>query len=152
MHAFTRTRMLACKFVCLSVCLSICRERPAEIANAELQMLVKANSKPHDIMMYTDGSVTKGQFGWGITVRQGEGYTRRKWFIQNHDFQSLSIQVRSGHTQYSDTQITHAIILAHSVNLLQKRWSQGRTARTGTHPCRVFGCKGFCGSTALAMY
>ena len=32
--------------------------RPAGKANAELQMLVEANNKPHDIMIYTDGSVT----------------------------------------------------------------------------------------------
>ena len=33
-----------------------CREWPAEKkANAEVQMLVEANSKPHDIVIYTDG-------------------------------------------------------------------------------------------------
>ena len=36
-----------------------CREYPAGKANAEVQMLVEANSKQHDLVIYTDGSVTK---------------------------------------------------------------------------------------------
>ena len=39
--------------------------------NAEVQMLVEANSKPHDIVIYTDGSVTRDRSGWGFTVKQG---------------------------------------------------------------------------------
>ena len=34
-------------------------------------MLVEVNSKPHDIVIYTDGSVTRDQYGWGFTVKQG---------------------------------------------------------------------------------
>ena len=34
-------------------------------------MLVIANSKPHDIVIYTDGSVTRDWSGWGFTVKQG---------------------------------------------------------------------------------
>ena len=34
-------------------------------------MLVEANSKPHDTMIYTDGSVTRDQSGWGFMVKQG---------------------------------------------------------------------------------
>ena len=47
-----------------------CHEWPAGKTNAEVQMLVKANSKPHDIVIYTDGSVTRGRSGWGFTVKQ----------------------------------------------------------------------------------
>ena len=36
-------------------------------------MLVESNSKPHDIVIYTDGSVTRDQSGWGFTVKQVEG-------------------------------------------------------------------------------
>ena len=36
-----------------------------------VEMLVKANSKPHDIVIYTDGSVTRDRSGWGFTVKQG---------------------------------------------------------------------------------
>ena len=34
-------------------------------------MLVEANSKPHDIVIYTDGSVTRDQSGWGFWAKQG---------------------------------------------------------------------------------
>ena len=48
-----------------------CREWPAGKTNAEVQMLVEANSKPHDIVIYTDGSVTRDRSGWGFTVKHG---------------------------------------------------------------------------------
>ena len=48
-----------------------CHECPDGKANAEVQMLVEANSKPHDIVIYTDGSVTKNRSGWKFTVKQG---------------------------------------------------------------------------------
>ena len=48
-----------------------CREWPVEKTNAEVQMLVEANNKPHDIVIYMDGSVTKDRSGWGFTVKQG---------------------------------------------------------------------------------
>ena len=35
-----------------------CRESPVRKANAEVQILVEANSKPHDIVMYMDSLVT----------------------------------------------------------------------------------------------
>ena len=47
-----------------------CHEWPAGRANAEVQMFVKANSKPLDNVIYMDGSVTKVQSGWGFTVKQ----------------------------------------------------------------------------------
>ena len=34
-------------------------------------MLVEASSKPHDFVIYTDGSVTRDRSGWGFTVKQG---------------------------------------------------------------------------------
>ena len=48
-----------------------CREWPAGKANAEVQVLVEADSKPHDIVMCTDGSVTRDRSGWGFMVKQG---------------------------------------------------------------------------------
>ena len=47
-----------------------------------------------------------------------------------------------------DVQLTHAIILTDSMNLLQ-RWSLEWAAQTSTQPCTVFGYKDFCGSTVL---
>ena len=37
------------------------------------------------------------------------------------------------------------------IRICCKRWSLEWAALTGTQPCTVFGCKDFCGSTALAM-
>ena len=48
-----------------------CREWPAGTASVEVQVLVKANSKPRDIAIYTDGLVTSDQPWWGLTVKQG---------------------------------------------------------------------------------
>ena len=47
-----------------------CREWPTGITNTKIQMLVKANSKPHDIVIYTDSSVTRDLSGWGFTIKQ----------------------------------------------------------------------------------
>ena len=48
-----------------------CRQWQAGKPNAQVQMLVEANSKPHDIVIYTDSSVTRDRSGWGFTVKQG---------------------------------------------------------------------------------
>ena len=48
-----------------------CREWPDGKTNAEIQMLVEAICKPHNIVIYTDGSVTRDQSGWEFTVKQG---------------------------------------------------------------------------------
>ena len=48
-----------------------CCEWPAGKASAEVQKFVEANSKPHDTVIYMDGSVTMNRSGWGCTVEQG---------------------------------------------------------------------------------
>ena len=48
-----------------------CRKWPARKAIVNVRILVETNSKPHDIMMYTDGSVTRDRSGCWFTVRQG---------------------------------------------------------------------------------
>ena len=40
-------------------------------ADSKIRQLVQENSKPQDIIVYIDGSVTKDQSGWGFTVKQG---------------------------------------------------------------------------------
>ena len=53
-----------------------CREWPASdgnATNAEVHMLVEANSKPQDIVIYTDGSVTRDRSGWGQSSRALQG-------------------------------------------------------------------------------
>ena len=38
--------------------------------NAEIQMVVEVISKLHDIVIYTDGSVTMDRSAWGFLVKQ----------------------------------------------------------------------------------
>ena len=56
-----------------------CREWPAGKASAKVQMLVEANSKPHDIVIFTNVSVTRGRSGWGVHGQAGwKNCTRRQ--------------------------------------------------------------------------
>ena len=48
-----------------------CREWPAGKTESEIKLLIQENSKPQDLIAYTDGSVTKDQSGWGLTVKPG---------------------------------------------------------------------------------
>ena len=48
-----------------------CCEWPAEKATVEIQMLVKTSSKPHDIVIYTDGSASRDRSGWGVHGQVG---------------------------------------------------------------------------------
>ena len=38
---------------------------------SEIKLFIQENSKPQDLIVYTDGSATKDQSGWGFTVKQG---------------------------------------------------------------------------------
>ena len=48
-----------------------CREWPAGKTESKIKLLIQENSKPQDLIVYTDGSVTKDQLGWGFLVKQG---------------------------------------------------------------------------------
>ena len=48
-----------------------CREWPAGKTESEIKLLNQENSKPRDLIVYTDGLVSKDQLGWGFTVKQG---------------------------------------------------------------------------------
>ena len=41
-----------------------CREWPAD----KIRHVIQENSKPQNLIVYTDGSVTKDQSGWGLTI------------------------------------------------------------------------------------
>ena len=38
--------------------------------DSDIKLLIQENSKPQDLIVYADGSVTKDQPGWGFTVKQ----------------------------------------------------------------------------------
>ena len=48
-----------------------CQEWPAGKVDSKIRQLIQKNSKPQDLIVYTDGSVTQDQSGWGFTVKQG---------------------------------------------------------------------------------
>ena len=89
-------------------------------------MLVEAYGKPHDIVIYTDGSVTRDRSGWGFTVKQGGRTVHEDSGAHRVTTSSLTMEVEAvTHTiqwraSQRDAQITHAIILTNSKNLLQK--------------------------------
>ena len=132
-----------------------CREWPARKANAEVQMLAKANSKAHDIAIYTDDSVTRDRSGWGFTVKQGGRTVHEDSGAHRVATSSLTMEAEAvthaiqWQASQRDAQITHAIILTDSMNLLQKVESgMGCLDRHTVNT--VFGCKDFYGSTALS--
>ena len=89
-------------------------------------MLVEANSKPHDIVIYTDGSVTRDRSGWGFTVKQDGRTVHEDSGAHRVTTSSLTMEVEAvTHAiqwlaSQRDARITHAIILTDSMNLLQK--------------------------------
>ena len=117
-------------------------------------MLVKGNSKPHDFVIYMDGSVTRDRSGWGFRVKQGGRTVHEDSGAHRVTTSSLTMEVEAvthaiqWRSSQRDSQITHAIILTDSMNLC-KRWILEWAAPTDTQPCTVFGYKDFCGSTVL---
>ena len=89
-------------------------------------MFVEANSKPHDIVIYTDGSVTRVRSSWGFTVKKGGRTVHEDSGTLRVTTSSLTMEVETvTHViqrlvSQRDSQITHAITLTDSMNLLQK--------------------------------
>ena len=93
-----------------------CREWPAGKNNTKVQMLVEANSKPHDIVIFTDGSVTRDRPGWGFTVKQGGRTVHEDSGAHRVTTSSLTMEVEA----VTHAIQWHAVILTDSMNLLQK--------------------------------
>ena len=110
-----------------------------------------ANSKPHDIVICTDGSVARDRSGWGFIVKQGGRTVHEDSGAHRVRTSSLTMEVEAvTHaiqwlTSQRDARITHAILLTDSMNLLQKVES----VPTDTQTCPVFGYKDLCGSAVL---
>ena len=103
-------------------------------------MLVEDNSKPHDNVIYTDGSVTKDQSGWGFTVKQGGRTVHEDSGAHRVTTSSLTMEVEAvTHAirwlaSQRDAQVTHAIILTEWQTQWTscKRWSLEWAAPTVT--------------------
>ena len=89
-------------------------------------MLVDANSKPLAIVIYTDGSVKRDRSGGEVTVKQGGRPVHEDSGAHKITTSSLTMWVEAvthaiqWRASQRDVQITHAIILTDSMNLLQK--------------------------------
>ena len=89
-------------------------------------MHVKANSKPHDIVIYMDSSVTRDRSGWGFMVKQGGRTVHEDSGSHRVTASSLTMEVEAlTHAiqwlaSQCDIQSVHDIILKDPVNLLQK--------------------------------
>ena len=89
-------------------------------------MLVKTNSKLHDIVVYMEGSVTSDRSGWGFTVKQGGRTVHEDNGAHRVTTSSLTMEVETAThailrlASQRGTQITYAIILTDSMNLMQK--------------------------------
>ena len=85
-------------------------------------MRVEANSKPHDIVIYTDGSVTMDRSGWEFTVKQGGRTVHEYSGAHRVTTSSLTMEVETvTHAiqwlaSQRHAQITHAVILTDSMN------------------------------------
>ena len=83
-------------------------------------------SKPHDIVIYTGGLVTKDQSGWVLTVKQGGRTVHDDSGSHRVTTSSLTLEVKAvTHAiqrlaSQRGTQITYAIILTDSMNPLHK--------------------------------
>ena len=112
--------------VCCERTQAPCREWPAGKANAEVQMLVEAISKPHDIVIYTDSSVTRDRSGWGFTVKQRGRTVNEDSGAHRVTISSLTMEVEAvTHAiqclaSQHDAHILHVIIFTDPMILLQK--------------------------------
>ena len=76
--------------------------------------------------LYTDGSVTKDQSGWGFTVKQGATTIREDSAAYTVSASSLTIEVEAVRralrwiASRGNSRTTHVILLTDSMSLLQK--------------------------------
>ena len=102
-----------------------CREWPAGKIESEIKLLTQENSKPQDPIVYIDGLVTKDKSWWGFIVEQGATTIHDDSAAYTVSISSLTMKVEavthaSAGLPRRDSQTTHAIILTHSISLLQK--------------------------------
>ena len=103
-----------------------CQKWPAGKADSEIRQLIQENSKPQVLIVYTDGSVTKDQSGWGFTVKQGATTSHEDSAAYEVSTSRLTMETEAvTHalrwiSSRGDSQTTHAIILTDSMSLLDK--------------------------------
>ena len=103
-----------------------CQEWAAGKTEAEIRTILDQTTKETDILVYTDGSVTEHQSGWGYTVKQAGATIHEDSAAYRHKTASLTMEVEAvTHALHwlatkEISHRTHAVILTDSMNLLQK--------------------------------
>ena len=93
---------------------------------SEIKLLIQDSSKQRELIVYTDGSVTKNQSGWGFTVKQGVTTIHVDSAAYTVSTFSLPMEVEAVTSALrwiasrADSETRHAIILTDSMSLLQK--------------------------------
>ena len=130
-------------------------EWPAGKANAQVQMLVQANSKPHDNVIHRDGSFTRDQCGWGFMVKQGGRTVHKDSAAHRVTTSNVTMEVEAvtcntvaslsaWHTDYT---CHHS----HRLNEPAAKAGVSNGLPRLAHSHAVFSCKDFCGSTAKGI-
>ena len=110
-------------------CQKICKitvENGQQAKQSEIKLLIQENRKPQDLIVYTDGSVTKDHSGWGFAVKQGVTTIPEDSAAYSVSTSSLTMEVEAvTHAlrwiaSRGDSQTTLAVILTDSMNLLLK--------------------------------
>ena len=76
------------------------REWPVGKTESEIKLLIQEKSKPQDLLVYTNGSVTKDQSRWGFTVKQGPTTIHEDSAAYTLSTSSLTMEVEA---------VTHAL-------------------------------------------
>ena len=103
-----------------------CREWPQGKTDAEIRVILEENSQPQDLIVYTDGSVTKSQSGWAFTVKQDGKTIHEDSAAYKVTTSSMTMEVEAvTHAlQWIATittdKNTRAVILTDSMNLIQR--------------------------------
>ena len=103
-----------------------CREWTAGSTDAEVNILLEEITKTGDLRVYTDGSVSQNQSGWGYTIKQGPRTIHEDSAAYQHRTASMTMEMEAvTHALWwlstrNDSRRTHAVILTDSMSLLQK--------------------------------
>ena len=103
-----------------------CREWTARSADAEVNILLEEITKTGDLRVYTDGSVSQNQSGWGYIIKRGPRTVHEDSAAYQHRTASMTMEMEAvTHALWwlstrNDSRRTHAVILTDSMSLLQK--------------------------------
>ena len=72
-----------------------CRKWPGGKTESEVKFLIQENSKPQDLIVYTDGPVTTDLSQWGFTVKQGATTIHKNNANYTVSTSSLTVEVEA---------------------------------------------------------